>query len=149
MFRKSGKSTYKHVPHREKPVHLVARRNARERRRVQAVNSAFARLRKCVPVENRNKRLSKVKTLQRAIEYIAALQDVLQDAEEQEDGLMMTGRSSSASLNNPDCESGDHNLNAAGKCDKENQHHLHRTVADQRWISLDTVSCKLVGALVN
>lgn len=58
--RKSGKGSYKHVPHREKPPHLVARRNARERRRVQAVNTAFSRLRKCVPTENRNKRLSKV-----------------------------------------------------------------------------------------
>ena len=32
---RTSKSTYKHVPHREKPAHLVARRNARERRRVQ------------------------------------------------------------------------------------------------------------------
>lgn len=35
-----------------KPAQLVARRNARERRRVQAVNGAFARLRKVVPLEN-------------------------------------------------------------------------------------------------
>ena len=73
---KSGQ--YKHIPHREKPPHLVARRNARERRRVQAVNSAFQRLRKCVPTENnRNKRLSKVKTLQKAIEYIDSLSELL------------------------------------------------------------------------
>ena len=32
---RKSKSTYKHVPHREKPAHVVARRNARERRRVQ------------------------------------------------------------------------------------------------------------------
>ena len=32
---RKSKSTYKHVPHREKPPHVVARRNARERRRVQ------------------------------------------------------------------------------------------------------------------
>ena len=51
----------------------MAKRNARERRRVQAVNSAFVQLRKCVPFENRNKRLSKVKTLQKAIEYIEDL----------------------------------------------------------------------------
>lgn len=43
---------YKHVPHREKPPQVVARRNARERRRVQAVNSAFVRLRKAVPIVN-------------------------------------------------------------------------------------------------
>ena len=72
-----SKSTYKHIPHREKPVHLVAKRNARERKRVQAVNMAFMRLRRCVPVENRTKRLSKVKTLHRAIEYIAALDSIL------------------------------------------------------------------------
>lgn len=43
--------TYKHIPHRNKPPQLVARRNARERRRVQAVNSAFSRLRKVVPMD--------------------------------------------------------------------------------------------------
>ncbi|CAG2182945.1 unnamed protein product, partial [Oppiella nova] len=82
--KKATKTTYKHIPHREKPIHLVARRNARERRRVQAVNSAFVRLRKCVPIENRNKRLSKVKTLHRAIEYIAGLQDLIREADQQE-----------------------------------------------------------------
>lgn len=35
-----------------KPAQLVARRNARERHRVEAVNGAFARLRKVVPIEN-------------------------------------------------------------------------------------------------
>lgn len=45
----ADKSVYKHVPHREKPQHLVARRNARERRRVHSVNVAFARLRRVVP----------------------------------------------------------------------------------------------------
>lgn len=44
--------TYKHIPHRDKPPQLVARRNARERRRVQAVNSAFSRLRKVVPMDS-------------------------------------------------------------------------------------------------
>lgn len=34
------------------PLVIVAKRNARERRRVQAVNSAFAKLRKTIPVEN-------------------------------------------------------------------------------------------------
>ncbi|GFT69877.1 achaete-scute-like protein [Nephila pilipes] len=78
-----SKSSYKHVPHREKPPHLVARRNARERRRVQAVNTAFSRLRRSVPSENKNKRLSKVKTLHRAIEYIQMLQDMLSKADEE------------------------------------------------------------------
>lgn len=44
-------TSHKHVPHREKPPQLVARRNARERRRVQAVNSAFCRLRRAVPID--------------------------------------------------------------------------------------------------
>lgn len=51
--RKGARPVYKHVPHREKPPQIVARRNARERRRVQAVNTAFSRLRKVVPIENR------------------------------------------------------------------------------------------------
>ncbi|KAJ8976695.1 hypothetical protein NQ317_005912 [Molorchus minor] len=71
---------YRHVPHKDKPPQVVARRNARERRRVQAVNTAFVRLRKAVPIENtRGKRVSKVKTLQNAIEYIRALQRILQE----------------------------------------------------------------------
>ncbi|CAG0884984.1 unnamed protein product [Darwinula stevensoni] len=65
---------------REKPAHLVARRNARERRRVQAVNGAFTRLRNVLPLENRGKRVSKVKTLQRAIDYIAHLASLLAES---------------------------------------------------------------------
>lgn len=72
-----GKSSYRHVPHCQKPPHLVARRNARERRRVQAVNNAFLKLRRHVPFENKQKRLSKVKTLRSAIEYITHLQDMI------------------------------------------------------------------------
>lgn len=89
-----NKSSYKHIPHREKPPHLVAKRNERERRRVQQVNSAFSVLRKTVPVENRNKRLSKVKTLQRAIEYIESLTDLLSSL-----GAQMPTNGSSSSCN--------------------------------------------------
>ncbi|XP_052823663.1 achaete-scute homolog 1a [Octopus bimaculoides] len=74
-----SKSSYRHVPHSEKPPHLVARRNARERRRVQAVNNAFVRLRRHVPYEPRHKRLSKVKTLRIAIDYIRNMQNMIQD----------------------------------------------------------------------
>ncbi|XP_069988617.1 achaete-scute homolog 1, partial [Penaeus vannamei] len=78
--KKKCKSAYKHVPHREKPPHLVARRNARERRRVQSVNVAFARLRRVVPgTSGRSKRVSKVKILQGAIDYIYHLQDLLEE----------------------------------------------------------------------
>ena len=76
-IKRSGKSAYKHVPHSEKPPHLVAKRNARERRRVQAVNNAFLRLRRHVPSESRHKRLSKVKTLRLAIEYIRKLSEMI------------------------------------------------------------------------
>lgn len=43
---------YSHVPHKDKLPQVVARRNARERRRVEAVNTAFVRLRKAVPMQN-------------------------------------------------------------------------------------------------
>lgn len=76
---KSGRKPCKYVPHREKPVHVVEKRNARERRRVEAVNSAFVRLRRMVPHENRRKRISKVKTLRIAIDYIHYLQDMIED----------------------------------------------------------------------
>ena len=76
---RKSKSTYKHIPHSEKPPHLVARRNARERRRVQAVNSAFLRLRRHVPYENKHKRLSKVKTLHIAIDYIQYLRGLIEE----------------------------------------------------------------------
>ncbi|KAK7501087.1 hypothetical protein BaRGS_00007572, partial [Batillaria attramentaria] len=85
------KSAYKHVPHALKPVHLVAKRNARERRRVQAVNSAFIRLRKHVPYEPRHKRLSKVKTLRVAITYISHLQDLIRDHDRRSSHLHHSG----------------------------------------------------------
>ncbi|XP_062577121.1 achaete-scute complex protein T8-like [Saccostrea cucullata] len=77
--KSGGKTTYRHVPHREKPPHLVARRNARERRRVEAVNEAFQRLRKRVTGEVKQKRLSKVRTLRVAIDYINKLQRMIME----------------------------------------------------------------------
>ncbi|XP_064489817.1 achaete-scute homolog 1a-like [Ornithodoros turicata] len=122
----SSKSNYKHVPHREKPPHLVARRNARERRRVQAVNNAFSRLRKCVPVENRSKRLSKVKTLHRAIEYIHALQDILEDAD----------KTTSVSSSVPET-----NLSVNHFPDPQVTHNNKENDASQRWITLENAVC--------
>ncbi|CAG9822749.1 unnamed protein product [Phaedon cochleariae] len=81
-LREKNKKNFscKHVPHKEKPPQVVARRNARERRRVQAVNTAFVRLRKAIPYQNsRGKRVSKVKTLQNAIRYIQELTIILQE----------------------------------------------------------------------
>ncbi|KAF0287641.1 Protein atonal 7 [Amphibalanus amphitrite] len=75
--RRVGGPVSKHTGQKEKPVHLVQRRNARERRRVQAVNVAFSRLSKVVPLETRGKRISKVKTLHKAIEYIDQLRRLL------------------------------------------------------------------------
>ncbi|KAK3886952.1 hypothetical protein Pcinc_008923 [Petrolisthes cinctipes] len=78
--RGGGGKSYRHVPHREKPPHLVARRNARERRRVQSVNVAFTRLRRVVPLATgRSKRVSKVRVLENAITYISHLQALLRD----------------------------------------------------------------------
>lgn len=37
---------------KQKPPHVVAKRNARERKRVQAVNQAFVKLRSAVPIQN-------------------------------------------------------------------------------------------------
>ncbi|KAH1019696.1 hypothetical protein HUJ04_009479 [Dendroctonus ponderosae] len=74
------KNGYPHVPHSEKSPQIVAKRNARERRRVQAVNNAFVKLRNVIPIQNtRGKRISKVKTLLYAIDYIRALDDMLHD----------------------------------------------------------------------
>ena len=82
--RAKKKSSYKHVPHSEKPAHLVEKRNARERRRVEAVNTAFLRLRRAVPQDNkRGKRVSKVKILSRAIDYILNMQEAI----DQHDGV--------------------------------------------------------------
>ncbi|CAM1318283.1 Uncharacterised protein g6913 [Pycnogonum litorale] len=80
--KKKQSATHKHVPHCHKPAHLVAKRNARERRRVEAVNQAFGRLRKSIPNEtNKTRRLSKVKILQKAMDYIKGLHNMLMTSE--------------------------------------------------------------------
>ena len=84
------KVVYKHIPHSQKPAPLVAQRNARERKRVEAVNYAFLRLRKHVPYEPRHKRLSKVKTLHVAISYISGLQELIRDYDRQTASTMAT-----------------------------------------------------------
>ena len=62
----------------KQPVTLVAKRNERERMRVRAVNGSFNKLRNLIPSINyRKKRTSKVKTIQKALEYIALLQKQL------------------------------------------------------------------------
>ncbi|XP_043911537.1 protein atonal homolog 7 [Protopterus annectens] len=55
--------------------------NARERRRMQGLNTAFDRLRKVVPQWGQDKKLSKYETLQMALSYIIALNRILSEAE--------------------------------------------------------------------
>ena len=54
--------------------------NARERKRMQGLNTAFDRLRKVVPQWGQDKKLSKYETLQMALSYIMALSRILTDA---------------------------------------------------------------------
>ena len=75
----------KHIPHHLRPKHVVERRNTRERRRVQDVNNAFHVLQALLPIDTHRKnqesptsaRLSKVRTLRKAVDYIVALQTLL------------------------------------------------------------------------
>jgi hypothetical protein len=77
----------KHIPHHLRPRHIVERRNTRERRRVQDVNQAFYMLRALLPIDgnddqtesSHSTRLSKVRTLRKAVEYILALQHLLNE----------------------------------------------------------------------
>ncbi|XP_078403985.1 achaete-scute homolog 1-like [Cetorhinus maximus] len=57
----------------------VARRNERERNRVKLVNLGFQTLRQHVPNGAANKKMSKVETLRSAVEYIRALQQLLDE----------------------------------------------------------------------
>ncbi|NXG06196.1 ASCL1 protein, partial [Sakesphorus luctuosus] len=56
-----------------------ARRNERERNRVRLVNLGFAALRQHVPHGAASKKMSKVETLRSAVEYIRALQRLLDE----------------------------------------------------------------------
>lgn len=56
----------------------IEKRNCRERHRVQVINKAFNDLRLAIPsIAYRNKRISKVKTLLKAIEYIVEMEQML------------------------------------------------------------------------
>lgn len=61
--------------------------NARERRRMQGLNTAFDRLRRVVPQWGQDKKLSKYETLQMALSYIVALTRILAEAERDWVGL--------------------------------------------------------------
>ncbi|XP_012689652.2 protein atonal homolog 7 [Clupea harengus] len=53
--------------------------NARERKRMEGLNTAFDGLRKVVPQWGEDKKLSKYETLQMALSYIMALNRILTD----------------------------------------------------------------------
>lgn len=56
---------------------FITKRNERERERVRCVNDGYARLRTHIPLENKEKRISKVETLRAAIQYIKELENIL------------------------------------------------------------------------
>ncbi|KAK9410084.1 achaete-scute 2 like [Crotalus adamanteus] len=74
----------------------VARRNERERNRVKLVNLGFQTLRQHVPNGAAAKKMSKVETLRSAVEYIRALQQLLDEHDAVsaafQDGLLPAGR---------------------------------------------------------
>ncbi|XP_039259457.2 uncharacterized protein LOC120335903 [Styela clava] len=67
------------IPDIQKHPRSVARRNARERKRIKNVNQAFDNLRKRVPRGSKGNKISKVETLRSAIEYIRALQGLVEE----------------------------------------------------------------------
>ncbi|XP_039253914.2 uncharacterized protein LOC120330982 [Styela clava] len=74
-----------HLPAAFKNPASVAKRNARERRRIKNVNLAFDELREHVPSGEQNKKkISKVDTLQSAIIYIKTLERLVMQRRKQE-----------------------------------------------------------------
>lgn len=61
---------------------FIRKRNERERERVRCVNEGYARLRQHLPLDKRDKRISKVETLRSAISYIHHLQGMLNELDE-------------------------------------------------------------------
>lgn len=61
---------------------FIRKRNERERERVRCVNDGYSRLKEHLPLENKQKRISKVEILRRAIEYIRYLNAVLEKDDE-------------------------------------------------------------------
>ena len=61
---------------------FIRKRNERERERVRCVNEGYSKLRDHLPLENKEKRISKVETLRCAIRYIKHLQTMLTEQSE-------------------------------------------------------------------
>jgi hypothetical protein len=93
--RQEARRRSKHIPHHLRPQHLVEQRNTRERRRVHDVNQAFHLLQTLLPwspavtldhqqsesspFTATSSRLSKARTLRTAVDYIEALQRLLNE----------------------------------------------------------------------
>ncbi|UJR14701.1 hypothetical protein I4U23_001694 [Adineta vaga] len=93
--KKKSSRRSKHIPHHLRPQHVVQRRNQRERLRVQDVNQAFYTLQQLLPIDSNSttsretkeqydttrnsSRISKVQTLRAAVDYIEALQNMLNE----------------------------------------------------------------------
>ena len=90
--KKKSTRQSRHIPHHLRPQHLVELRNTRERRRVHDVNQAFQTLQTLLPLDPSSNdsqdqwnlkpassRLSKVQTLRTAVDYIEALQRMLDE----------------------------------------------------------------------
>ena len=94
--KKESTRRSKHIPHHLRPQHIVERRNRRERLRVQDVNQAFYMLQQLLPFDSNSttittrndnqerlnmtqnsSRISKARTLRKAVDYIEALQKML------------------------------------------------------------------------
>lgn len=58
---------------------FIRKRNERERERVRCVNDGYSRLKEHIPLDNKDKRVSKVEILRTAISYIKHLQTLLED----------------------------------------------------------------------
>ncbi|XP_064627993.1 achaete-scute complex protein T3-like [Lineus longissimus] len=76
-IQKPRKRSRRHVPHSERSAEAVERRNARERRRVEAVNSAFVQLSRHIPGGDANEKIQKIDILRGAISYINDLLDIV------------------------------------------------------------------------
>lgn len=83
-FTDSGSESSEPDPKTSEKFETATRRrmaaNARERKRMQGLNTAFDRLRKVVPQWGQDKKLSKYETLQMALSYIVALNRILTDS---------------------------------------------------------------------
>ena len=60
---------------------FIRKRNERERERVRCVNDGYERLKDHLPIDNKDRRISKVETLRTAIRYIKHLQALLEDGD--------------------------------------------------------------------